>query len=203
MKKLTFLDTPQWADIVRNIKGIYTSDGSMSVLLDFERVLDEADIYAFKNWKYGELVDGPVIKRYEVACTFMWPKALMPDPRGAKRLLPMGCRVAFRKTKIKSPIQIEKPDDYKPGTHYPKLLTRQVWLINIVIPKQLMSDIREGSVDLANQTIDLTDLDDAYKQDYDEDNILDKNEQEQNAAPGFSPGLGGLPGASTLPPLGL
>lgn len=176
-KKYTFLDTPQWAEIVRNIKGIYTSDGTMNTLIDFERVLDEADLYAFKNWKFGELVDGPVIKRYEVSATFMWPSKMMPDPRGAKRLLPLGCRVAFRKTKIKEPIEIKKPMDYKPGTHYPKMVEHSVWLVNITIPKQLMTDLQEGSVDLAGQTIDLQDLDDAYAKDYDKENLKDQDQQ--------------------------
>ena len=89
MKEKTFLDTPAWEEIVNNIKGIMVSDGTMTTLLDFERVLDEADIYAFKNWGLGELVDGPIIRRYEVICTFLWPLGVMPDPRGAKRLLPL------------------------------------------------------------------------------------------------------------------
>jgi hypothetical protein len=111
-KKRTFLDTPAWDAIVRNIDGIHTSDGTLSVLLDFERVLDNADLYAFKNWSLGELVDGPAIRRYDVAATFMWPKKLMPDPRGAKRLLPYGCTIEFKKTTLKVPVQIETPDDF-------------------------------------------------------------------------------------------
>jgi len=193
-KKLTFLDTPEWASIVDNIKGIYTSDGTMSTLLDFERVLDEADIYAFKNWKFGELVDGPVVKRYSVTATFMWPMALMPDPRGAKRLIPLGCDVKFKKTKIKIPIEIKQPSDYKPGTHYPKMINREVWLVNIIIPKQLMTDIKEGSVEVASQTIDLEDLEKAYEQDYDTENLKDQE------APGGMPG--GMGGPMGGPPLG-
>jgi len=45
-KKTTFLDTPQWASIVENVKGIMISDSTMATLLDFERCLDEADVYA-------------------------------------------------------------------------------------------------------------------------------------------------------------
>lgn len=176
-KKTTFLDSPQWAEIVNNVHGIMTSDGTMEVLLDFERVLDEADIYAFKNWGFGELVDGPIVKRYEVTCTFMWPTGLMPDPRGAKRLLPLGCKVSFKKTKIGVPVQIKEPSDYKPGTHYPKLTKKTVWLVNIVMPRDLMNDIKEGSVDIAGQTIDLEDLEDAYSADYDTDGLKDQEGQ--------------------------
>ena len=194
-KKYTFLDTPEWTEIVNNIKGIMTSDGTMSTLIDFERVLDESDLYAFKNWKLGELVDGPVVKRYSVSATFMWPTRMMPDPRGAKRLLPLGCKVKFKKTKIEVPIEIREPDDYKPGTHYPKLITRNVWLVNITMPKQLMNDIREGSIDIAEQTIDLEDLDAAYAKDYDKAEVKDKGQQ----APGMD--MGSPMGGAPLPPL--
>jgi len=176
-KKTTFLDSPQWDEIVRNIDGLMTSDGSMATLIDMERVLDEADLYAFKNWEFGELVDGPIVKRYACSATFMWPTGLMPDPRGGKRLLPLGCSVKFKKTTIKVPVQIKTPDDYRGGTHYPKLIERKVWLVNITIPKSLMNDIREGSVDLADQTVDLEDLDNAYEKDYD---TADVKEQDQN-----------------------
>ena len=179
-KKKTFLDSPQWEEIVQNVKGIYTSDGTMSTLLDFERVLSEADIYAYKNWELGELVDGPIIRRYEVICTFMWPSGIMPDPRGAKRLLPLGCTVKFKKTTLKVPVEIKDPSDFKPGTHYPKLIERKVWLVNIIMPKALMNDIREGSVDLAGQTIDLEDLDDAYAKDYDTDSLKEFDQQSEN-----------------------
>ena len=193
-KKKTFLDSPQWDEIVNNVKGILTSDGTMSTLLDFERVLDEADVYAFQNWGLGELVDGPIIRRYEVVCTFMWPTGVMPDPRGAKRLLPLGCNIKFKKTKIKVPIQIKEPDDFKPGTHYPRMIDRHIWLVNITMPKNLMNDIREGSIDLAGQTIDLEDLDDAYARDYDTEGVQDyetedETQSQQQPAPGGLPPL--------------
>jgi hypothetical protein len=194
-KKTTFLDSPQWEEIVQNVKGIMTSDGTMSTLLDFERVLSEADIYAFKNWELGELVDGPIIRRYEVICTFMWPSGIMPDPRGAKRLLPLGCTVKFKKTSIKVPVEIKDPSDFKPGTHYPKLIDRKVWLVNIIMPKALMNDIREGSIDLAGQTIDLEDLDDAYAKDYDTDNLKEFDQQSENQDnTGMDDQMGNLPG---------
>lgn len=133
-----FFNDIGFENIVQNIKDIYTSDGSINVLLDFERVLDDADLYAYKNWIQGELVDGPEIKRYTVGCTFMYPKKLMPDPRGGKRLLRIGCEVRFKQATVKVPIEIKDMNDYKAGTHYPKMTEKQVWLVNIVMPKDLM-----------------------------------------------------------------
>jgi hypothetical protein len=37
-----------------------------------------------------------------------------------------------------------------------------------VMPKSLMSDIRTGSIELEDQTIDLEDLDSAYEEDLDQ-----------------------------------
>jgi hypothetical protein len=193
-KNKTFIDSPEWSRIVDNIKGIMMSDSVMETLMDFERVLDEADIYAFKNWGLGELVDGPVIKRYEVQCTFMWPKKMMPDPRGAKRLLPLGCEIGFKQATIKVPVKIDTPDDFKPGTHYPKLVDREVWLVRIVVPKQLMEDVREGSVDIADQTIDTEDLDDAYAKDYDTADTQSDQEEMQNQQMQSQLGQGMPPG---------
>ena len=68
-----FFDGVDYVSIIDTVKGIFTSDGSMNTLLDFERVLDDADLYAFRNWELGELVQGPDVGRYSVSCVFMWP----------------------------------------------------------------------------------------------------------------------------------
>jgi hypothetical protein len=113
-----FFDHIDYPGIIDNIKGIFTSDASIATLLDFERVLDEADMYAFKNWDLGELVSGPEIKKYTVTCVFMYPYKLMPDPRAGKRLISVGCNIKFKKTKITVPIEIQTPGDFMPGGHY-------------------------------------------------------------------------------------
>jgi hypothetical protein len=154
--------------VAENIRDIYLSDGSLLSLIDFERVLDELDLYAFKNWSLGELVQGPEIGRYTVSCIFMWPERLMPDPRGARRLLPFDCKVRFKKTTIKIPIKIEEPNDFIPGTHKARLVRKMVWLVEIEMPKSLMADIRTGSIELEDQDIDLEDLDSAYEEDLDQ-----------------------------------
>lgn len=166
----------QVADIIRDI---YMSDGSLSTLLDFERVLDELDLYAFRNWEIGELVDGPRIGKYRVTCTFMWPERMMPDPRGGRRLLPFDCDVQFKRTKIKIPIRINNPSDYIPGTKKARIIERPVWLVEITMPKSLMNDIRTGSIEMEDEDIDLEELDQAYEQDLDKEQM----QQDQSQAP--------------------
>ena len=36
-------------DIIKNVERIYDSNSSFQVLKDFERVLDELDLYVFEN----------------------------------------------------------------------------------------------------------------------------------------------------------
>lgn len=182
LDKEIFKDHSDYWMVADNIKDLYLSEGSLLTLLDFERVLDELDLYAFKNWQLGELVEGPDISKYKVSCIFMWPEKLMPDPRGARRLLPFDCEIKYKKTNIKIPVKIEEPDDYIPGTHKARLIEKKVWLVEITMPKSLMADIRTGSVELEDQTIDLEDLDSAYEEDLDQQEFKQDQQAEQNAA---------------------
>jgi hypothetical protein len=188
-----FKDHTDYWQVADNIRDIYMSEGSLTTLLDFERVLDEVDIYAFKNWEIGELVDGPEIGKYRVTCTFMWPLRMMPDPRGGRRLLAFDCDVEYQRKEIKIPIKITDPSDYRPGTKKAKLVTKDVWLVTITMPKALMNDIRTGSIEMEDQDIDLDELDQAYEQDLDkEENQSDEQaqaaQQSLQQQPGAAPG---------------
>ena len=175
-----FKDGQDYWQVAENIKDIYLSEGSLLTLLDFERVLDELDLYAFKNWQIGELVSGPSIGKYRVTCIFMWPEKLMPDPRGARRLLPFDCEVKYKKTSMKVPMKVENPSDFRPGTHKARLIEKKIWLVEITMPKSLMTDIRTGSVELEDEEIDLEDLDRAYEQDLDQESY--QSEQQADNA---------------------
>jgi hypothetical protein len=181
-----FKDGSDYWQVAENIKDIYLSEGSLLTLLDFERVLDELDLYAFKNWQIGELVAGPQIGKYRVTCIFMWPEKLMPDPRGARRLLPFDCEVKFKKTRMKVPMKVENPSDFRPGTHKARLVEKKIWLVEITMPKSLMNDIRTGSVELEDEEIDLEDLDQAYEQDLDKESYQSE-EQAENAQQTLQP----------------
>jgi hypothetical protein len=61
-----FKNHEDYWQVAENIRDIYLSEGSLLTLLDFERVLEELDIYGFKNWIIGELVSGPEISKYRV-----------------------------------------------------------------------------------------------------------------------------------------
>ena len=141
-------------DLVKNVETIYDSDTSFQILKDFERVLDEVDLYVYKNWEDGELLDGPKIGRHWITCKFMWPRAKMPDPMGAKRLSDYDCKIGFKKDHIINPRQIRTPDDLRPGTKKGKLDRMPIWVVEIMMPKKIIADIYGGYAEMINAVTD-------------------------------------------------
>jgi hypothetical protein len=134
-------------DIISNVEEIYNNNTSFQVLKDFERVLDELDLYVFKHWEEGELAAGPKIERHWVTCSFFWPRNRMPDPAGGKRLLDYDCTVTYKKTAILEPRKIRNPDDYRPNTKQGKLDSKPIWMVEIQMPKKLIQDIYAGYIE--------------------------------------------------------
>lgn len=143
-----------YKEIIQNIENIYGSNNSLNMLKDFERVIDELDIYVFDNWIDGELVSGPHEQRYFVECTFMWPKDKMPDPKGGLRLLDYNCKVQFAESTIAKVRRIKKPDDIRPGTRKGKIDHESIWMVKISMPKKLMSDINRGYKNLDKNKVE-------------------------------------------------
>jgi hypothetical protein len=131
-------------DVIKNIETLYSTNSSLSVLKDFERVIDELDLYVYENWIDGELADGPHVSRHWISASFMWPKESMPDPMGAKRLLDYGCKVKYEKTHVIVPKEVESPDDFRPGTKKGKLEHNPVWVVSITMPRKLVADMFNG-----------------------------------------------------------
>lgn len=135
---------PDILEIIKNIETIYSTNSTLSALKDFERVLDEMNMYVYKNWQDGELAFGPKIDRHFVTASFMWPRERMPDPMAAKRLIEYGCKVKYEKTHLLEPRKIKSPDDFRPGTRKGKLDRRPVWVVEITMPKKLVENIYDG-----------------------------------------------------------
>jgi hypothetical protein len=161
-------------DVIKNLQTLSENNSAFKVLKDFERVIDELDIYVFKNWKEGELVMGPDVSRYAVKCTFMWPEKEMPDPEGGRRLLDYGCQVVYKKEHILVPRKIRDPGDYRPGTKKGKIDAHSVWTVTIDMPKKLMQDIYVGKENKDNNQM-------AELMRYSNTKSLDTNEVAQEA----------------------
>lgn len=153
-------------DILTNVQEMTESESILAILMDFERVLDELNLYAFRNWKLGELIKGPVVSKYRVSCTFMWPKKLMPDPQGGERLLKFGIKTRWGKDKLIYPVKVKSSADFKPGTKKPKLASSKIWCVEIIVPKSLIKQVEGANLDYLSQHLDLTDIDSAYESDF-------------------------------------
>ena len=138
-------------NVIKNTKEVYGANSSLGIIKDFERVLDELDLYVYENWEDGELVLGPIVNRYTVECGFMWPLDKMPNPDGGKRLLDYDCKVTYKKDKLLVPRKILSPDDYRPGSKKGKIDEKPIWLVTIVMPKKLMQDIYQGYLKKENE----------------------------------------------------
>ena len=165
-------------ELIENIKGIYDSANLLEILTDFERVLDNLDIYAYKNWAKGELAAGPITSKYWTTCKFIWPKKMPPDPLFVKRMQNNDIDVAVTCGTLKRPVKVETKDDFRPGTNYPKIAKHPVWVIEISIPKHLIQDVEKGYIEFGNEKIELDDLDDAYSQDLDKQGIVNQDTEE-------------------------
>lgn len=182
-------------DVVNNIKTIYLTDSALDTLMDFERVVDDLNMYAFANWMKGELIEGPIYEKYFITCKFMWPYKMMPDPSAGQRLLDYGCEVFYEMSRLQFPIKVTDEEDFREqgSIHKPKLQTTPIWIVTIVMPRELIKDIRQGSVDIEGEEIDLEDLETAYDEGLDDQENLDTtdlddappatDEEETGAAP--------------------
>ena len=137
-------------EVIKNIQSLSENNTAFNIIKDFEQVIDQLDLYVFKNWQHGELCAGPNVERYSVTCSFMWPREDMPDPKGAQRLYDNGCQVIYKKEHVLIPRKIKNPDDYRPGTKKGKIDAHPVWVVDITIPKSLMQNIHVGQKNKVN-----------------------------------------------------
>lgn len=158
-------------DVIKNLQTLSENNSAFKVLKDFERVLDELDIYVFKNWEDGEIIKGPLVNRYDVTCKLMWDRDNMPDPRGGKRLGGYGCNVVYAREEILIPRKIKDPDDFRPGTKKGKIDAHPIWTVTITMPKKLMQDVDTGKENKDNNRM-------AELMKYSKNNV-----DENNAAP--------------------
>jgi hypothetical protein len=121
--------------IKKTLVGISKGDSILDTLLEFERTLDNAEIFAYKNWILGELVEGPDIGRYWYTTTWMFPYSMMPDPNAGLRLTKLGAGVNFRKGVFKKPVKVEGPQDWvDPESKRAKMAEHEIWLVTIKLP---------------------------------------------------------------------
>ena len=162
------IDTQQIKD---TIASVYDGNTALDMLLEFEGVLDQLHLYAYKNWMAGEVVAGPDISRYWIEVTLMYPHKMMPDPEGALRLTKHGCYVYFQKEKYITNMDIKTPDDLETndkGERKPKKVKTDVWLVKIAMPRHFVDEFKSEKINVNGVEIDMSDVDDAYNEGLDD-----------------------------------
>jgi hypothetical protein len=175
--------------IYTTLDDVYSSENILDILVEFERVFDELDIYVYKNWLKGEIVEGPKIDRYWITVTLMYPYKMMPDPDGAKRLLDHGCKMWWGKDTLKQVGRIKGEESYNvddKGEIQAKIVESPVWLIKISMPRHFVDEKKVEKVQTGGTSIDLDDVTDAYDENLNSEeaakgNAADETTQQQNA----------------------
>lgn len=128
------------------IQTLYDQDGLLDILLGVEKYLDDMDMYAYKNWIYGELVEGPFVSKYWVEVTFKFTEEHFPDPIATKILEKQGTKVFVRQDHEISPIAHPRSrnDMTTVGTQggsyqLPKEVRKPVLLIKLQIPRRIVN----------------------------------------------------------------
>lgn len=160
--------------IKTTLVNISKGNNLLDTLLEFERTLDNAEVFAYRNWILGELVEGPDIGRYFYKTVWMFPYSKMPDPNAGLRLTKLGAKVNFKKGVFKKPVKVHGPADWQnPETKQAKIAEHKVWLVTIELP---IKYINRG----------LTDLDNIINQDIEQINAELADSYEENAVDDMS-----------------
>jgi hypothetical protein len=166
-------------DIIKQLDKNINRNSALDVLLQVDSVLDSLNIYAYKNWIEGEIVDGPQIERYWVTVTLMYPHKLMPDPAGAERILAKGGKVFFAKdelitaAKLVTPDDVaDEPDERRPDMPAAKKIKRPIWLVTLELPRNFLDSMTSDKVKIDDLSIDTQTVEDAYDDGLGDDDAL-------------------------------
>lgn len=168
-------------DIVYLIKNLSEQETAVEMLLEFEKTMDQAGVFAYRNWELGELVNGPVVDRYWITTTWMYPRNLMPDPDAGLRLLKYDCKVKYTEDHYYEISRVLGPEDLEPDVDQNKRAKSKkvpVWLVTISMPRRFVDDSYEGVFEISGEEIDVADLHAAWDQEAVEE-INDVEEEPQ------------------------
>jgi hypothetical protein len=154
-----------------DIEHLNDSPYILDILVKMEDVLDTMDVYVFKNWIDGEVVEGPVIRRYWADMTLKYPYEKMPDPRAGFRLLKHGIRVDFSNVKEEDGAHVPAPDNDDEDEK-----KKTFWLVRISIPRRLIVEIGADQLSYYEDEIDVEDIQDANDSGLDQESEFETNE---------------------------
>ena len=118
-------------------------DDLFTMLMEFDRTLDQLEIFAYKNWYHGEIIGGPFVSRYWFGIRLMYPHGKMPDPNAIPRLQKIGAKVNMTEDTFTKPVEVYDESDVEDSnTRRAKMETLPVWIVDVSLPmKYITSDI--------------------------------------------------------------
>ena len=136
------------------IKRVSETNTLLDMLLEFEKTLEDIDVYAYRNWDLGEVLEGPNMSRHFITVSLMYKLDEMPDPAGAKRLMEKDCLVKYRKDTLISPIKVKTFDDVETDIradgsvrHRAKTKSEPVWVVEIKMPRRYVDEFNSDIVE--------------------------------------------------------
>lgn len=139
------------------LRRVSDSNTLLDMLLRFEKVLDDLDLYAYANWSKGEILEGPFLHRHWIDVKIIYAREHMPDPSGAKRLMDRGILVKFTENTLIRPKKIQSLDDLDVVTRpdgstkrKAKLKHEPVWVVNIRMPRRLVDEFKTDIISIGD-----------------------------------------------------
>ncbi len=173
--------------IYTTLDDVYGNENVLDILVEFERVFDELDVYVYKNWLKGEIVEGPKIDRYWITVSLMYPEKMMPDPEGAMRLIDHGCKVWMGKDTLKHVAKITSEasleQDPETGEQQAKIIESPVWLVKVTMPRHFVDEVQTDRVQAGDTTIDMDAVTDAYDENLNSDEAAKGNAADETEQP--------------------
>jgi hypothetical protein len=159
-------------DVLDNLRDIDANGTLLDMLLEFEHVFDKQGLYVYDNWKYGEVIEGPSLSRYWLYVKLMYPYKKMPDPKGARRLVELGCEVEFKKGILKVPVDVKSREDLDENNR-PKLKKHKVWLIDVWMPRRFIDEFTDDKINVDGDSVDVDELNQAYDDGLDDETNIE------------------------------
>lgn len=129
------------------IVAISKANTARDILMEFEKVLDDINLYAYKNWIEGEILSGPNFDRHYISVKLLYKYEEMPDPEGAKRLFSRDCLVKFEKDTLIKPVKIKSSSDIRVETgpdgrirNKARTTSEPVWVVEIKMPRRYVDE---------------------------------------------------------------
>jgi len=187
-----------------DIEKFEASPHLLDLLVQMEDVLDSLDLYVYRNWLEGEIVEGPLVQRHWLSMSLLYPYHRMPDPRAAYRLFKHGVRVKFShmhraassKDRAEEEVNASGLASPVPGGEAKKGKGEKkddgYWLVKLQFPRRLIGQVESAAMDLDayEDEVDAEDVEDARDSGVnDESGYVDQEQQaDAEAAMGGAPG---------------